>query len=176
MNKIVFFSLFFLTGINANASEWVSSKLEDGLSKVDAVTITSPTGDEKISIFRKDPKRPSSMYPPQMVFIKFEVSGLDLIESRGSVIYKADKGKAYPLGTTSRIGRLTGSIESTAFHGKSSPTCGIIGNIINSEKLTVRYETAVQKTKDIVFDLPKDSAPIYELLGFDNSKDCIEIN
>lgn len=161
---------------NVSAGTWVKGKLQDGLSEVDAVTITSPSLDEKISIFRKDPKRSSQMYPPQMVFIKFEVNGMDQILSRGSVIYKADQGKAYPLGTTSRIGRLTGAIESTAFHGKSSSTCGIVGNIINSEKLTVRYETAGQKMIDVVFDLPKDNTPIYELLGFDRSKDCIEIN
>lgn len=175
MRKLLFGSSFLLLCINASANEWSKTKLQDGLSTVDAVTINSLTSEEKISIYRKDSKRPQ-MYPPQMVFIKFEVNGIDQIQSNGNVIYKANNGKAYPLGTTSRLNTLTGAIESTAFHGESSKTCGIIGNIINSEKLVIRYETAGQKIKDVTFDLPSDSSAIFELLGFDKSKDCIELN
>lgn len=167
--------LFFSNIVCAADLKWEKITLEDGLSKVDAVRILSPSGEEKLSIFRKDPKRPSQ-YPPKMVFLKFEVNGMDQIQSTGNVIYKASKGKAFPLGTTSLRGRLTGNIESTAFHGQSDTSCGIVGNIIHSDELTVRYQTTDNQTRDIKFILPKDSSPIYDLLGFDKVKDCIEVN
>ncbi|MCK4081312.1 hypothetical protein [Acinetobacter radioresistens] len=161
----------------AYSAEWKDITLEDGLDQVKAVQIESASKEESISIFRKSPKRSNmSMYPKEMVFIEFKTESLDQINARGPVIYKASKGKAYPLGSNSRLAGLTGRIQTTAFHGKSSPTCGIIGNIINSDKLTIRYETAGDKTKDVVFDIPKDSSPLFNLLGFDKTKDCVEIN
>ena len=166
--------LFASTIVSAADLKWEKITLEDGLYKVDAVRISSPSGEEKLSIFRKDPKMPNK-YPPKMVFLKFEVDGIDQIQSRGNVIYKASKGKAFPLGTTSLRGGLTGNIESTAFHGQANTSCGIVGNIINSDDLIVRYQTTDNQTRDVKFILPKDSSPIYDLLGFDKAKDCIEV-
>lgn len=167
---------FILFSSVVYSAEWKEVNLEDGLNQVRALQIESPSKEEYLAVFRKSPNRISNMYPIEMVFIEFKTNSLDQINPRGPVIYKASKGKAYPLGSNSRGGGLTGEIQTTAFHGKSSPTCGIIGNMINSDKLTVRYETAGEKIKDVVFDLPQNSDPLYRLLGFDKNKDCVEIN
>lgn len=159
------------------AGEWVSTPFEDGVDRVNSVSLNSQSQEETITIYRKSPKRAGmSPLPKEMVFIKFKTDSIDQVYARGPIIYKADKGKAYPLGSNSRLSGFTGSVETSAFHGKSSATCGIIGNIINSDKLTVRYETTGKQIKDVVFDLPKNNDPLYSLLGFDKSKDCIEIN
>lgn len=177
MKKLfLLFSSFIVSGM-VYSVEWNEVSLEDGLDQVNAVQIQSPSKEETLSIFRKPQTRAMlSAYPKEMVFIKFSTDSIDQIKARGPIVYKASKGKAYPLGSTSRLNGFTSNIETTAFHGKSNPTCGIIGNIINSDKLTIRYETTGEKTKDVVFNLPIDNSPLFRLLGFDKSKDCIEIN
>lgn len=169
-------SAIMLSGL-AYSAEWKEVTIEDGLDQLHAVQVESQSKKETLSIFRKSPKRSNaSSFPKEMVFIEFKTESLDQINARGPVIYKASKGKAYPLGSTSRLGGMTGRIQTMAFHGKSSATCGIIGNMVNSDTLTVRYETTGNKTKDVVFDLPKDNTPLFSLLGFNKTKDCIEIN
>lgn len=159
------------------ATEWAEVPLEDGLDKVDSVQIMSQSKEETLSIFRKSAKQATiGGQFRDMVFVEFKTTGLDQISTNGPVIYKASKGKAYPLGSRSRLGGFTGKIQTAAFHGKPSATCGIIGNIIHSEKLTVRYVTAGNQIKDVIFDLPVNSNPVFKLLGFDKQKDCIEIN
>lgn len=173
---LLFCSAIIFSGLTYSA-EWKEITLEDGLDRLRAVQVESQSKEETLSVFRKSPKRSNaSSFPKEMVFIEFKTESLDQINARGPIIYKASKGKAYPLGSTSRLGGMTDRVQTMAFHGKSSTTCGIIGNMINSNTLTVRYETAGNKTKDVVFDLPKDNTSLFNLLGFDKTKDCIEIN
>lgn len=179
MNNILklFLITALLTSSNLFAQEWQDTTVSDGLDNVKGLKIISNSGEESLSIFRKNAKYASmGNYPKEMVFLEFKTDSMDQIYSKGPIIYKADKGKAYPLGSLSRLGMFTGSINSMAFHGKSSETCGIIGNMIHSDKLTVRYETTGKQTKDVEFKLPSNSGKLFEFLGLDSSKDCTKIN
>lgn len=73
---------------------------------------------------------------------------------------------------SSSLGGLTNRAETLAFHGQSSPQCGIVGNMINSDSLTVRYITTGDKNVDVKFKLPQDNTALYNILKLDSTKDC----
>lgn len=178
MKKIIFGVVGVCFSGFVFANTWESSEVKDDyLFPVDGVVLKSNTGNESLSLFRNDKQTVRmSGKPAQMVFIRFKVNGLDQIKSRSTIVYKATQGKAFSQDSLSKMNTLTGSVITPAFHGQPSETCGIVGNIIHSDKLTVRYETSGDKTIDVEFDLPKDHAPLYSFLGFDDKKDCVKVS
>lgn len=161
---------------NASASEWKESKAGYSSEEFPAVSLKSINGESEVYIFRKDQRSASaSGHSKDMVYLGFKTNSLDQINRRSAVIYKANNGRPLSLGASGRIAGFDNKIETPSFHGKASKNCGIISNILNSEKLTVRYFTTGQRTVDEVFELPSDNTKVYNLLGFTKGTDCIEI-
>ena len=160
----------------ASAAEWVESKAGYSDEAFPAVSLKSINGESEVYIFRKNPRSASaSGHSKDMVYLGFKTNSLDQINRRSAVIYKASKGRPLSLGAGNRISGFDNKIETPSFHGKASKNCGIISNILNSDKLTVRYFTTGQRTVDEVFELPLDNVKVYNLLGFTKGTDCVEI-
>lgn len=161
-----------ITGM-ASAQEWKPSVVHDLNGEIPAVEISSESGDSKLKVYKKKIGIPAlKVAPTERAVFEFSTNSLDQIEARKQVIYKASQGRVFGLTTSSSIGGLTNRVETVAFHGQSSPQCGIVGNMINSDSLTVRYITTGDKNVDVKFKLPQDNTALYNILKLDSAKDC----
>lgn len=161
-----------ITGM-ASAQEWKPSVVHDLNGEIPAVEISSESGDSKLKVYKKKIGIPAlKVAPTERAVFEFSTNSLDQIEARKQVIYKASQGRVFGLTTSSSIGGLTNKVETVAFHGQSSPQCGIVGNMINSDSLTVRYITTGDKNVDVKFKLPQDNTALYNILKLDSAKDC----
>lgn len=172
MNKFYLMGGLLITGM-ASAQEWKPSVVRDLNGEIPAVEISSESGDSKLKVYKKKIGIPAlKVAPTERAVFEFSTNSLDQIEARKQVIYKATQGRVFGLTTSSSIGGLTNKVETVAFHGQSSPQCGIVGNMINSESLTVRYITTGDKNVDVKFKLPQDNTALYNILKLDSAKDC----
>lgn len=161
-----------ITGM-ASAQEWKPSVVHDLNGEIPAVEISSESGDSKLKVYKKKIGIPAlKVAPTERAVFEFSTNSLDQIEARKQVIYKATQGRVFGLTTSSSIGGLTNKVETVAFHGQSSPQCGIVGNMINSDSLIVRYITTGDKNVDVKFKLPQDNTALYNILKLDSAKDC----
>lgn len=157
----------------AIAQDWKQSIVKDVHGDIPTVEITSESGDSKLKVYKKKIGIPAlKVAPTERAVFEFSTNSLDQIEARKQVIYKATQGRVFNLTPSSSIGGLTNKVETVAFHGQSSPQCGIVGNMINSESLTVRYITTGNKNVDVKFKLPADHTALYNILKLDSTKDC----
>lgn len=162
-----------LLPVLAIAQDWKPSVVKDIDREIPAVEITSSSGDSKLKVYRKVIGVPGiKIVPAERAVFEFSTNSLDQIERRKQLLFKATNGKVFNLYPNTSLGGLAGKAEVLAFHGQSSPQCGIVGNMINSDDLTVRYITTGDKTVDVKFDLPKDHSALYNILKLDSSKDC----
>ena len=172
MNKFYLMGGLLITGM-ASAQEWKPSVVRDLNGEIPAVEISSESGDSKLKVYKKKIGIPAlKVAPTERAVFEFSTNSLDQIEARKQVIYKASQGRVFGLTTSSSIGGLTNRVETVAFHGQSSPQCGIVGNMINSDSLTVRYITTGDKNVDVKFKLPQDNTALYNILKLDSAKDC----
>ena len=172
MQKIVMIGVVLFPAF-VMAQEWKSSVVHDLNGEIPAVEISSESGDSKLKVYKKKIGIPAlKVAPAERAVFEFSTNSLDQIEGRKQIIYKATNGKVFNLMTNSSLGGLTNRVETLAFHGQSSPQCGIVGNMINSDTLTVRYITTGDKNVDVKFKLPQDNTPLYNILKLDSTKDC----
>lgn len=172
MNKFYLMGSLLITGM-ASAQEWKPSVVHDLNGEILAVEISSESGDSKLKVYKKKIGIPAlKVAPTELVVFEFSTNSLDQIEARKQIIYKATQGRVFNLTPSSGIGGLTNKVETVAFHGQSSPQCGIVGNMINSDSLTVRYITTGDKNVDVIFKLPQDNTALYNILKLDSAKDC----
>lgn len=155
------------------AQEWKPSVVHDLNGDIPAVEISNESGDSKLKVYKKKIGIPTlKVAPTERAVFEFSTNSLDQIEAQKQVIYKANQGRVFNLTPSASIGGLTNKVETVAFHGQSSPQCGIVGNMINSESLTVRYITTGDKNVDVKFKLPADHTALYNILKLDSTKDC----
>lgn len=172
MNKFIVIGVVLVPSLTF-AQEWKESSVQDINSGIPAVEITSESGDSKLKVYKKRISVPGlKVAPTERAVFEFSTNSLDQIEGRKQIIYKATNGKVFNLMPNSSLGGLTNRVETLAFHGQSSPQCGIVGNMINSDSLTVRYITTGDKNVDVKFKLPQDNTALYNILKLDSTKDC----
>lgn len=172
--KVAALLCFFAT--TASAQEWETGEYRGTYDTVPTVSLKSSDGENEVYIFRKSKKESAiDRNDKASVYIGFKTNSLDQINVRSALLFKASKGRPLSLKSSSRIGGFDNNISMKSFHGVAQENCGIIGNILNSDKLTVRYFSTGDLVKDIVFDLPSNNEKVYSLLGFTKGKDCVEI-
>lgn len=175
MKKILFITAIAFSSLVQAAPEWEIKETSDHYGTTNKVVLKSADGENEFYIFRKPPKASIDRYDKERVHFGFKTNSLDQINRRSAVLYKASKGRPLSLGSSSRISGFDNVIETVAYHGQPEKNCGILSNILNSEKLTVRYYTTGQSTRDVTFSLPVDNSKVYDVLGFKKGTDCIEI-
>ncbi|MBP1486419.1 MULTISPECIES: hypothetical protein [Acinetobacter calcoaceticus/baumannii complex] len=172
MNKFIVIGSLLVPSLTF-AQEWKESSVKDIDGEVSAVEISSESGDSKLKVYKKKIGIPAlKVAPTERAVFEFSTNSLDQIEARKQIVYKATQGRVFNLTPSSSIGGLTNKVETVAFHGQSSPQCGIVGNMINSDTLTVRYITTGDKNVDVKFKLPQDNTALYNILKLDSTKDC----